>query len=76
MHLLSLSIRNQLVLLRLHATDYLKCNYRPKDAVRAMKKRVVGNKNFKEVMLALTVSVESPRILIRCAWVIISKVLL
>ncbi|XP_056143974.1 target of Myb protein 1 isoform X2 [Lampris incognitus] len=27
----------------------------PKDAVRAIKKRVVGNKNFKEVMLALTV---------------------
>ncbi|XP_075939824.1 target of Myb1 membrane trafficking protein isoform X3 [Anarhichas minor] len=27
----------------------------PKDAVRALKKRIVGNKNFKEVMLALTV---------------------
>ncbi|XP_040918270.1 target of Myb protein 1 isoform X1 [Toxotes jaculatrix] len=27
----------------------------PKDAVRAIKKRIVGNKNFKEVMLALTV---------------------
>ncbi|XP_069557339.1 target of Myb1 membrane trafficking protein isoform X3 [Brachyistius frenatus] len=27
----------------------------PKDAVRAIKKRVVGNKNFKEVMLTLTV---------------------
>uniref|UniRef100_A0A3Q0T1F9 Target of myb1 membrane trafficking protein n=1 Tax=Amphilophus citrinellus TaxID=61819 RepID=A0A3Q0T1F9_AMPCI len=27
----------------------------PKDAVRAIKKRAVGNKNFKEVMLALTV---------------------
>ncbi|XP_039980277.1 target of Myb protein 1 isoform X2 [Xiphias gladius] len=26
----------------------------PKDAVRAIKKRIVGNKNFKEVMLALT----------------------
>lgn len=30
--------------------------YRPKDALRAIKKRIVGNKNFKEVMLALTVS--------------------
>ena len=29
---------------------------RPKDAVRAIKKRIIGNKNFKEVMLALTVS--------------------
>uniref|UniRef100_A0A8C6RF94 Target of myb1 trafficking protein n=1 Tax=Nannospalax galili TaxID=1026970 RepID=A0A8C6RF94_NANGA len=27
----------------------------PKDAVRAVKKRIVGNKNFHEVMLALTV---------------------
>ncbi|KAE8282869.1 Target of Myb protein 1 [Larimichthys crocea] len=27
----------------------------PKDAIRAIKKRIVGNKNFKEVMLALTV---------------------
>ncbi|XP_030263917.1 target of Myb1 membrane trafficking protein isoform X4 [Sparus aurata] len=27
----------------------------PKDAVRAIKKRIVGNKNFKEVMLTLTV---------------------
>ncbi|XP_076609252.1 target of Myb1 membrane trafficking protein isoform X3 [Chaetodon auriga] len=27
----------------------------PKDAVRAIKKRIVGNKNFKEVMQALTV---------------------
>lgn len=34
-------------------------DYRPRDAVRAIKKRVVGNKNFKEVMLALTVSVHS-----------------
>ena len=29
---------------------------RPKDAFRAIKKRIVGNKNFHEVMLALTVS--------------------
>ncbi|XP_028311672.1 target of Myb1 membrane trafficking protein isoform X4 [Gouania willdenowi] len=27
----------------------------PRDAVRAIKKRIVGNKNFKEVMMALTV---------------------
>ncbi|XP_024920237.1 target of Myb1 membrane trafficking protein isoform X8 [Cynoglossus semilaevis] len=27
----------------------------PKDAVRALRKRIVGNKNFKEVMLALSV---------------------
>ncbi|XP_042361730.1 target of Myb protein 1 isoform X3 [Plectropomus leopardus] len=27
----------------------------PKDAIRAIRKRIVGNKNFKEVMLALTV---------------------
>ncbi|XP_039512519.1 target of Myb protein 1-like isoform X2 [Pimephales promelas] len=27
----------------------------PKDAVKALKKRIVGNKNFREVMLALTV---------------------
>lgn len=30
---------------------------RLKDAVKALKKRIVGNKNFREVMLALTVSV-------------------
>uniref|UniRef100_A0A3P9MKH0 VHS domain-containing protein n=1 Tax=Oryzias latipes TaxID=8090 RepID=A0A3P9MKH0_ORYLA len=28
----------------------------PKDAVKAIKKRIVGNKNFREIMLALTVS--------------------
>uniref|UniRef100_A0A8C0G5P1 VHS domain-containing protein n=1 Tax=Chelonoidis abingdonii TaxID=106734 RepID=A0A8C0G5P1_CHEAB len=28
----------------------------PKDAFRAIKKRIIGNKNFHEVMLALTVS--------------------
>ncbi|RVE75564.1 hypothetical protein OJAV_G00000150 [Oryzias javanicus] len=27
----------------------------PKDAVKAIKKRIVGNKNFREIMLALTV---------------------
>lgn len=32
----------------------------PKDAFRAVKKRIVGNKNFHEVMLALTVSVLLP----------------
>ena len=30
---------------------------RPKDAVKAIKKRIVGNKNFREIMLALTVSI-------------------
>lgn len=30
--------------------------HRPKDAIRAIKKRIIGNKNFKEVMLTLTVS--------------------
>lgn len=29
----------------------------PKDAFRAVKKRIVGNKNFHEVMLALTVNI-------------------
>ncbi|XP_061625614.1 target of Myb1 membrane trafficking protein-like isoform X2 [Phyllopteryx taeniolatus] len=28
----------------------------PRDAVKAIKKRIVGNKNFREIMLALTVS--------------------
>lgn len=32
---------------------------RPKDAVKAIKKRIVGNKSFREIMLALTVSVIS-----------------
>ncbi|KPP75605.1 hypothetical protein Z043_105126, partial [Scleropages formosus] len=31
----------------------------PKDAVKAIKKRIVGNKNFKEVMLTLTASISS-----------------
>lgn len=31
------------------------CCCRPKDAIRAMKKRLNGNKNYREVMLALTV---------------------
>lgn len=71
-HSLSVSIRNKLVLLRLHAADYWKCcNYRPRDALRAVKKRIVGNKNFKEVMLTLTVSVDSlctPQICVVCNW--------
>lgn len=29
---------------------------RPKDAMRAVRKRLNGNRNFREVMLALTVS--------------------
>lgn len=29
--------------------------YRPKDAIRAVKKRLNGNKNYREVMLTLTV---------------------
>lgn len=32
----------------------------PKDAFRAVKKRIVGNKNFHEVMLALTVNILLP----------------
>ncbi|XP_061888729.1 target of Myb1 membrane trafficking protein-like isoform X2 [Entelurus aequoreus] len=31
------------------------CLFRPRDAVKAIKKRIVGNKNFREIMLALTV---------------------
>lgn len=29
---------------------------RPRDSVKAIKKRIIGNKNFREIMLALTVS--------------------
>lgn len=32
------------------------CVRRPKDAIRAVKKRLNGNRNYREVMLALTVS--------------------
>ena len=32
---------------------------RPKDAMRALKKRLGGNKNYREVMLALTVRASS-----------------
>ena len=31
------------------------CLCRPKDSMRALKKRLGGNKNYREVMLALTV---------------------
>lgn len=31
---------------------------RPKDAIRAVKKRLNGNRNYREVMLALTVSAQ------------------
>ena len=34
---------------------------RPRDAVKAIKKRVVGNNNFQEVMLTLTVNKPSLR---------------
>ena len=32
------------------------CPPRPRDAVKAIKKRVVANNNFQEVMLTLTVN--------------------
>lgn len=32
--------------------------FRPKDAIRAVKKRLNGNRNYREVMLALTVSIK------------------
>lgn len=41
------------------------CISRPKDSVKAIKKRIVGNKNFREIMLALTVSNHQ--------WVIVCK---
>ncbi|XP_036946056.1 target of Myb protein 1 isoform X3 [Acanthopagrus latus] len=42
--------------LNMEICDMINCAEEgPKDAVRAIKKRIVGNKNFKEVMLALTV---------------------
>lgn len=34
---------------------------RPKDAIRAMKKRLNGNRNYREVMLVLTVSTKGAR---------------
>lgn len=46
--------RRTLVLLHNLSPSDFSC--RPKDAFRAIKKRIVGNKNFHEVMLALTVS--------------------
>lgn len=42
--------------LNMEICDMINCAEEgPKDAVRAIKKRIVGNKNFKEVMLTLTV---------------------
>lgn len=38
-----------------HFCNLSSCPPRPKDAFRAIKKRLAGNKNFHEVMLALTV---------------------
>lgn len=37
----------------------MKCDskYRPKDAAKALKKRLAGNKNFKSVLLTLTVRI-------------------
>uniref|UniRef100_A0A3Q4AZ74 VHS domain-containing protein n=1 Tax=Mola mola TaxID=94237 RepID=A0A3Q4AZ74_MOLML len=44
--------------LNMEICDMINCSEEgPKDAVRAVKKRIIGNKNFKEVMLTLTVRV-------------------
>lgn len=45
----------------------------PRDAVKAIRKRIVGNKNFKEVMYTLTVSINIILIIIASSLLAVRK---